>query len=485
MDSRRALHGYGQAVGSAAHYLEPRSIDELIGFIEVAADSGKSVGLRGAGRSYGDAALNENNVVIGTGQLNRVLALDVANGVVDVEPGVTVEDLWRTALPHGLWPAVVPGTMRPTMGGCVAANVHGKNNFAVGPIGDHVLEFDLWTPEEGRLTCSRQQHADVFHAVIGGFGALGVTTRIRLKLKRLETGIVRVRASNVKNLSGLFETFEELVPSSDYLVGWTDAFAKGAALGRSVIHQANYVSAADYGGDAADTFSLAYHGTPDRFFGVIPAGVMWRLSKPLVNHAGMRLVNFGKFASSIMLDRGHSYEQGLVAFQFLLDYLPRWRDAYGLGGFIQVQPFVPRAAAEATFGRILQLCQRRGVIPFLTVFKRHRPDDFLISHALDGFSLAMDFKVTRGNRAAVWEVGQLISDMVVDAGGHFYFAKDAVARADQVQAAFGDALEQFKGLKHRLDTRGVLSSDLLRRVIPDLPSIRGLSRPHSVTAQSA
>jgi len=471
MTSRRALHGFGQAVGSAAHYLEPQTIAETLTAVTDAAERHTSVGLRGAGRSYGDAALNENRVVIGTANLNRVLSFDAEAGIIDVEPGVTVEDLWRTVLPHGFWPAVVPGTMRPTIGGCVAANVHGKNNFAVGPIGDHVLELDLWTPDEGVLHCSRTSNADVFHAVIGGFGALGITTRIRLKLKKLETGIVRVEAWNVPNLRELFAAYDERIPQSDYLVGWTDGFATGKRLGRSVIHQANYVAAADYKGDAAETFSLDFHGTPDRFFGVIPKSIMWRLTRPMVNDLVMPWVNFGKFASSLVLDRGNTYDQGLVSFQFLLDYIPRWRDAYGLGGFIQVQPFVPKEAAEETFGRILKACQDRGVVPYLVVFKRHRPDDFLISHALDGFSLAMDFRVTRKNRQAVWELGQLIGDMVVDAGGHFYFAKDAVVRPDQVEAAFGESLVAFKALKRRLDGRGVLSSDLMRRVMPDLPDI--------------
>ena len=472
MSSRHALQGFGQAVGSAAHFIEPDSVDAMLAQVQASAEAGISVGLRGAGRSYGDAALNENGLVIGTSRLNQVIAFDVSKGVIDVEPGVTVEDLWRTVLPHGFWPPVVPGTMRPTIGGCVAANVHGKNNFAVGPIGDHVLELELWTPDEGLLICNRQQHADVFHAVIGGFGALGITTRIKLSLKRIETGMVRVEALNVPNLDALFDTFESRLPGADYLVGWTDGFARGASLGRSVIHQANYLAAADCKAPAAQTLSTEFHGTPERFFGVIPKGMMWRLSRPLVNDLGMRLVNFGKFASSLLLDRGQTYDQGLVAFQFLLDYVPRWRDAYGVDGFIQVQPFVPRAAARQTFRRILLTCQEYGIVPYLVVFKRHRPDDFLISHALDGYSLAMDFKVTPQNRRDLWRLGQAIGDMVVEGGGHFYFAKDAVVRPDQVEAAFGSALETFKSLKARLDGGGVLSSDLLRRVMPDLPDVR-------------
>lgn len=467
--SRTALHGFGRAVGSAAHFSEPTTVEALTALVAEASSAGQTLAMRGSGRSYGDAALNENQRVIGTEKINRILGFDRETGTIDVETGVTVEDLWQTVLPAGFWPAVVPGTMRPTIGGCVAANVHGKNNFGVGPIGDHVLDFDLLTPANGLITCSREQNTELFHAAIGGFGALGITTRLRLKLKPIETGNVDVRAINVPNIAALFEAFRERVPQSDYLVGWTDAFASGQSLGRSQIHQANYTSAADYEGDAQQSLTLDYHGLPDRFFGVVPKGIMWRLSQPLLNNPGMQLVNFGKFMLSRTMDNpAKPHRQGLVAFQFLLDYLPRWRDAYGLGGFIQVQPFVPAEAAEATFTAILKAAQSAGVVPYLAVFKRHRADDFLISHGLDGYSLAMDYKVTASNRRDVWALGQRIGDMVVEAGGHFYFAKDAVARPDQVKASFGAKLEEFAALKTQVDPDGLLTSDLWRRVAPEL-----------------
>ena len=449
----------------AAAYVQPRSIDALRALLGRARDEAIPVTLRGQGRSYGDASTTSRGLVIDLSAMTRILSWDSEAGIIDVEPGVTIEQVWRRVLPEGYWPAVVPGTMAPTLGGCVAMNIHGKNHFCMGPFGDHVLDMDVLTTEGELLRCSRDENADVFHAVIGGFGLLGLTTRVRLQLKKVPSGFLEVKALSLPNLDALFDAFESMVDSSDYLVGWVDLFPRGKALGRAVIHQANYVDAER---DPLPGRSFTEgQALPKRFFGVIPRGLMWRLFQPWVHDLGMRFVNAVKYRASQLLDgKGRTFFQSHVAFAFLLDYVPRWRDTYGLGGFIQVQPFIPAEGARETMRRIIETCHSHGVLPYLGVFKRHRADDFLLSHALDGWSMAMDIRVTKSNRERVWALGQAIGDIVVEAGGHFYFAKDGVARADQVSASFGaERIAAFLAMKERLDPQGLLSSDLARRVL--------------------
>ncbi len=473
---RAALDGFGRAVGSAAVLHAPQSIDALKALVSQAAAERIPLAFRGAGRSYGDAALNGGHLVIDTQKLDRVLAWDPESGVIDVEPGVTIEGLWRATMADGYWPWVVPGTMFPTIAGCVAMNIHGKNHFRAGPFGEHVLDFDLLTPAGEVLRCSREDNADVFRAAIGGFGMLGAFTRIRLKLHRVHSGNLRVEGLAVPNLDALFDAFDARLPDADYLVGWTDCFARGKSLGRSVIHAAHHLAPGE-DPDSARTLDPHAQDLPDRFFGVIPRGLMWRLLRPWVNDAGIRIVNATKFASSRLLDRpGRTFLQSHVAFAFLLDYVPRWRDAYGLGGFIQVQPFIPADGARQVMRRILETCHEHGVTPYLGVFKRHRADEFLLSHALDGYSMAMDFRVTAKNRERVWRLGQAIGDLVVASGGRFYFAKDAVARPEQVLASFGpERVAAFAAIKRHLDPSGLLSSELSRRVLPALPVLDDLT----------
>lgn len=474
----RVLDGFGRAVRGACRFAAPRSAEELGDVLAQARREGLSVAFRGAGRSYGDASIHREGLVVdGTG-LTRVHRWEPETGIFECEPGVTIEGLWRRTIEDGYWPAVVPGTMRPTLGGCVAMNVHGKNNFRVGPFGDHVLELDLLTAQGELLRCSREENADVFHAAIGGMGLLGALTRVKLKLKKVHSGRLRVTSLTARNLEEMFDLFEEGLPTSDYLVGWVDCLSRRKGLGRGVIHAADYLEPGE-DPEGAETLHVERQGLPPRILGV-PRSQLWRAMRFFTHDPGMALINALKYHSSRPAHR-KSFLQGHVAFAFLLDYVPNWRLAYGPGGFIQYQVFVPHGTARECLRDLLTMCQQAGHPSYLGVLKRHRPDPFLMTHALDGWSLAMDFPVTARNRESLWALTERLTERVLAAGGKFYFAKDAVLRTLDVERAYGrETLDRFFALKARLDPQGLFHSDLAARafgsaaplgVTPSLASI--------------
>ncbi|HNH47432.1 MAG TPA: FAD-dependent oxidoreductase, partial [Myxococcota bacterium] len=117
---RRVFDGFGFSSRSASLFARPESPEELAGLLRRASEEGQTVGLRGSGRSYGDAAMNGGNIVLDVTGMKKILSWDPTEGIVEVEPGVTIEQLWRSTLADGWWPAVVPGTMFPTLAGCAA-----------------------------------------------------------------------------------------------------------------------------------------------------------------------------------------------------------------------------------------------------------------------------------------------------------------------------------------------------------------------------
>lgn len=465
--------GWGMAVDATGWRYRPRSVEEVPEAFDRARQHGLAVALRGGGRSYGDAAIVEGGVTLDLAGLDRVINWDPESGVIETEPGVTIEKLWRTVVPDGWWPPVVSGTMFTTMAGCASMNIHGKNNFKAGTFGEHVLEFDLLAPGGETLTCSPTGNADVYHAAIGGFGMLGCMTRLKIQMKRVHSGRLWVEAFTTPSVQGMMDEFEDRVPESDYLVGWIDAMAGGRAAGRGIVHQAGYLAE---GADPEPREFLASRAQdlPDRMFGLVPKSLMWVPLSLFVNNPGMRFVNMAKFHSSILAPRGHRYLQTHAAFAFLLDYVPDWKRSYlplwgerrGCG-LIQYQSFLPKEDAARTFDRLMRMAREAGLPPYLGVFKKHRPDPFLLTHALDGYSLALDFKVTRGNRAKLWSLCHLMDDVVLDAGGKFYFAKDATLRADAPGRYYdGKALAEFRRLKERLDPECLLQTELARRLFP-------------------
>ncbi len=458
---RRVFDGFGYATRSESIFAEPTCVDELRDLYTRASEEGIQLAQRGSGRSYGDAAMNRDGLILDLRKFNRMLSFDAEDGVAEVEPGFTIEDLWRLALPHGFWPRVVPGTMFPTLGGCAAMNIHGKNHYQTGGFGDAVEETDLLTPTGELLTLSKDQNRELFHAAISGFGMLGSFTRIKLNLKRIHGGRLKVRQIYAHNLDEHFELFEEFSDNADYVVGWVDCIAGGQSSGRGQIHLAHYTAP----GEDPEPHWLdpEEQALPATILGV-PRGLVGMLLAILQGNTGMQLVNMAKSLASRFGPKAPHY-QGHVAFHFLLDYVPTFREAYRPGGLIQYQPFVPAENARRVFGEILRRSRARGIVSYLGVMKRYRTDDFLLSHALDGYSLAMDFPVTSANRADLWMLCDELSDLVLEAGGKFYPAKDSVMRpGDFVRSNGESAVEAFRNLRRRCDPESILRSEFSDRI---------------------
>lgn len=459
------VKGWGGASSSASYVQRPATVAELREIFSLARESGRTVGFRGGGNSYGDAALNNENILVDCQRMNRILDWDPIHGVIRIEPGVTLHRLWEYALEDGWWPPVVTGTMKITIGGGAAMNVHGKNGWKMGTLGDHILSFEMMLPSGEIVHCSREENADLFYAAIGGFGMLGCFTALTLRMKRIYSGLLDVEAVATPDLDAMFDYFEYHLDSADYLVGWIDAFARGSALGRGQIHRANYL-APDEDSAPAETMSLLRQEIPDSVAGILPKMWLPFFMRPFYNNTGWRLVCWAKYMSSRLFEglEGQRYRQPHAHFHFLLDAIP-FKKVFGRGGIIQYQAFVPAAEARATFVRLLELGHEHQMPNFLSVLKRHRPDPFLMSYGLDGYSLAMDFHLGDGNHARMRQLAREMDEVVLAAGGRFYFAKDSTLRAEVVRSTLGDeTIEQFRTLKARCDPDGLIETNLWRRL---------------------
>lgn len=455
------LENFGHSHSAPAYFIKVNIPEEIAEVFAHAQKTGLKITARGAGRSYNDAALSGGGIVLDMRGMNAITRWDKSTGLITAQPGVTLEQVWQKVEPDGWWPPVVSGTMRTTLGGCLSANIHGKNNFKMGAIGEHVVEFTATLPTGAEVTCSPKKNADLFYSLISGLGMLGIFTSVTLQMKRIHSGLVTVDAFPVHNLHEHISALLDGAPRNDYIVGWMDTLNGGKNLGRGQIHAARYLHEGE-DPDPQKTMKLENQVLPPYIFGVFPKSILYMFMRPFANNLGWWGVNTAKYIASL---RTHTFRQPHAAFHFLLDYVPNWELSYGRGGLIQYQSFIPKETAESAWSEMLKLSFKSRLPSYLGVTKRHRPDKFLLTHAVDGFSLAMDFKVTGRNRAGLSAMLQEFDKIVLQAGGRFYFAKNSETTADTTLAFYGkETVAKFMKLKKRCDPHGLLESDLSKRI---------------------
>jgi decaprenylphospho-beta-D-ribofuranose 2-oxidase len=438
--TRSTLYGWGRTTPSLADVVSPSSEAEVAD--ELA--SGKELIARGLGRSYGDAAQLSGGVVLDNRGLDEIGAID-ANGVVTVGAGTSIDDLLALSIPQGWFVPVTPGTRQVTIGGAVAADVHGKNHHVDGSFANHILEMRLITPI-GALSVSPTNDADLFWATVGGMGLTGVVSTVTLRMLKIETDQVLVDTERFSALDAVMSAMSGGDANYRYSVAWVDCMTRGAHMGRAVLTRGEHAERGD-----VDAPSL--HG-PKAAKIFVPFNAPSGLLNPLT----VKAFNEVWYRSSPRHQVGEA--ESLGTFFHPLDGVRDWNRLYGKRGFVQYQFCVPDSAGDTVVAAIDRLSSSR-VASFLAVLKRFGPaNQGLLSFPMPGWTLALDLPV--GNPALPGVLDGL-DEKVLEAGGRIYFAKDARLNPDKVRAMY-PRLDDFLALKNRVDPEHRLASDLAHRL---------------------
>ncbi len=405
---------------------------------------------RGLGRSYNNAAQCAGGLVLRTGRLNRIIELDAATGLVTCEAGVSLEQLMVAGLPSGWFVPVSPGTRQVSVGGAIAADVHGKNHHVAGSFARHVRSVDMLLPDGSAVAVTPEADPALFWATAGGMGLTGFIVRATVQLKRVATSRVLVDTVRTADIDETMAVLSEHDQRYGYTVAWSDSMARGGTLGRSVITSGDFAEP-DHLPEPqrADPFAFqpgARLGVPPWF----PPGLINRYSVALANELWYRKAPASRTAEV----------QTIGKFFHPLDGIRNWNRVYGPGGFRQYQYVVP-FGAEATVRRSFELVSAARAPSFVTVLKRFgEGDPGLLSFPFPGWTLALDFPA---RTPGLDELLDRLDELVVGAGGRVYLAKDSRVRPE-VLAAMYPRLEEFRKLRAELDPRGTLASDLSRRL---------------------
>jgi decaprenylphospho-beta-D-ribofuranose 2-oxidase len=442
-DEPRALSGWGRATRSRATVVRPDGPDAVaaaIGATERTGD-GRGALARGLGRAYGDAAQNAGGRVLDMTRLDAVRAFDPARGRITVGAGVSIAALVGHVLPHGWFPAVVPGTRWVTVGGALAADVHGKNHHVDGGFADHVASFELVTPDGERRTITRESNADAWAATVGGMGLSGVITSATLDLIPVRSALVREELARAGDLDELLVRMSRDDRAHRYSVAWVDCAAPG---GRGLLMHG------DHADEPAAATAAAALGPPRlRAPRWVPRAL---LGRPTVRA-------FDALWFHVKPRARRSDLVPIASFFWPLDGLRGWNRLYGPRGLVQYQCVVPHGH-EDVLHALLDRARAARVAPPLAVLKRLGPGAAPLSFPLAGWTLALDLPAGVRNLAALLDG---YDELVAAAAGRVYLAKDARLRSSTLRAMY-PRLDAWRAARARLDPGGVMRSDLARRL---------------------
>lgn len=439
------LSGWGHAPVAACLSFRPEKRRELR---QIVARHKAPLLARGLGRSYGDASLGPQGT-LQMERLDHILEFDATQGILTAQAGVTLSHLMQLFIPKGFLPPVIPGTRHVTLGGMLACNVHGKNQFKVGDFAEHVTRVRVLLPSGESVICSPQENADLFWATAGGCGMTGIIEEVTLRLKHITSSSLSATTYRVGSIEDMVAAFQHHRRAADYMVGWIDHMAEDDEIGRGVFESASHL-AADEGGMPLSQFTLPRAKASVPFF--LPPFVLNRYTMAVYNSW-----RFGAYSFD------HETEKvDFSGFFHPLDGIEHWNRLYGRRGFFQYQCLLPETPDVTKHLRaLLSLIHDRRLFSFLAVIKYHKGGIGPLTFSKAGYSLALDFPNTKRVRALIADLDRFVADH----GGRVYLAKDALLPPELFYKMYGNIALDWREFVQKLDPETRFDSLMGKRLL--------------------
>lgn len=363
---------------------------------------------RGNGRNYGDAAIGFTVTDMRT--LKQELRIE--NGCLVADSGWTLAEMLSFCIEKGFWFPVVPGTQYVTLGGMIAADVHGKDHASIGTIGRWVQQLTLRLSDGTIVHCSPESERTLFRLTIGGMGSTGSILQAVIALESL-TG------TSLKQKTVVCNTFAEVVgvfntTSERFSVAWMDGFRED----RYLVTKATFVPSPEPQKVRLRGAKFTVPATRIRF----------------VRNAVMRFYNARYYRKAT---RSREEVVDIESYFFPLDSIGFWNRLYGKNGLVQYQFLLPKAHAEKGWKTIRETLQKAGFFPCLVVIKQHGSVESpgFLSFPAEGYSFALDFP----RNPELLVVLQRLNAAIISAGGRIYLTKDDLLSANELERMYSQA----------------------------------------------
>lgn len=395
---------------------------------------------RGNGRCYGDASLAGNT--ISTLKFDKILSFDRQNGIFECQSGITLDQILEVIVPAGWFLPITPGTKFITVGGAVASDVHGKNHHVDGSFSNHTLEIEVVLASGRYISCSPEINSDLFEATCGGMGLTGVISRVKFRLRKIETSYIRqkqIKAGNLEELIRLFDEYRDYT----YSVAWIDCLKGGSQFGRSILMLGEHAEISD--------LNNRQRLEPLRLPAKKQINFPFNLPSWVLNAYTVKAFNYFFYAKNFKKEINNIV--GYEPFFYPLDAILHWNRGYGRKGFVQYQFVLPLEARQGLV-EILHRISKKGMGSFLAVLKVFGKQESIISFPKEGYTLALDFPV----RGDLLNFLDELDQIVLQYGGRLYMSKDARMKPEVLKSGYPE-LNKFKEIVRKYNPDGKIHSN--------------------------
>ncbi len=397
---------------------------------------------RGAGLSYAPASFGKDRLIRDMCSFDRILEFDESSKIVVVEAGISLKKLLTWSFSKQLFLPVLPGQPEITVGGCVAANVHGKNPYKDGTFMEQVEWIELSHPTLGTKIISRSNEKKIFDATCGGLGLTGIITKVALKLQKLSSEIVILSPKKTESLKNTLEIMKQHT-SDDLLYSWN----MGSTLfnfGKGIVTSGIFSD--DSSSKTPQIKERKSMNSNDR---LLPFSLWNTLSSPIINSIN-RKIQSGK--NIVKKD----------VYSALFPFVGTARMFYGLygsNGFNEYQVLIKKKYSVEFIDDLTKLIKSEKPSLTILVMKLFNGKQKLLHFSDEGLSIILNLKHCNSTLKFL----KKLDDIVISYKALPYIVKDSRLTKEVVEQCYPE-YHVFKEILNEIDPKRIFKSELSERM---------------------
>ena len=365
-------------------------------------------------------------------KFNRLLSFDENTGLIVAQSGVLLADVIDIFLPKGWFPSVTPGTKFVTIGGMVAADIHGKNHHKDGSFLNFIDWIEIINIDGEIMKCSRKSNKELFFWTVGGMGLTGIIINVGFYLRKIDTSWIKQRTIVANNISKLFQSFEANIDST-YAVAWIDCYSNGKDIGRSILMIGEHATIKEIKSNKLRSF---------KEFNKKKINIPFYFPPFFLNLLIVKIFNILYFLKGTFSKKNKIID--CDTFFYPLDKILNWNKIYGNRGFAQFQCVIPLSKSEKGISELLRCISSSKSNSFLAVLKRFGKQKGNFCFPMEGYSLALDFPINKDNLLLM----NRLDKITIKNGGRFYLAKDSRMSKETFQKS-DKRIKEYKAFRDK------------------------------------